>query len=315
MSVKYPLPHFCSIRVLAFLLVAAFGISVPAQAQFDRLLNKTTRKLGDELERRAVEKLSEIIARKAAEKIENEFDKMLREAMAEDAKEHNRDSSYYQPGSRYGEFLRSLNSTADLPDSYSFDLNILTEVVQEDEETETMRLYYSRSAPVFAIQTATSEKESQIILIDAGTDVTVLYQHDGDKRTAQALPNMMNLMAGMASESEIVDSNFVITKLNKKQRIAGYKCQGYEGYSGEDRYVSWFTDELDVDWSDNYGRIVQKFAPECFRKTYDEVQGVGLKSELYSGKEEKLTMSMEAKEVNIEETVINNADYDFGYEQ
>ena len=234
-------------KVLFSLLLILLMTSTSAVAQFDRLLDRTTSKLSRELERMAVEKISDVIAQKAAERIEREFDQWLMEAMAQDSATYNRDSAYYALGNSYGAFLQGLNDAADLPESYTFDLNILYEITSGNDAPENIRYYFSRDQPVLAIQTAKSQSNWQFMVMDIGNDVTVMYQHEGEKKTAQAIPNMMKMAGGLAqSQNPEFDEafNFEINKMPKKQKVAGYKCEGWEGKSEEYRFETWMTDAL-----------------------------------------------------------------------
>lgn len=292
-------------------------VASPVNAQFDKLLDRTTRKLTRELEDMAVEKISDVIAQKAAEAVEKEFDKLLMEAMKEDSAKYDRDSAYYALGNSYGQFLKGLNDAADLPESYSFDLDILYEVTTQNEKPEKMRYYFSSSQPIMGIQTAKSETNWQFVVIDVGNDVTVLYQHDGDKKTAQAIPNMMKFAGNLAqSQGADVEGEFdyEINKLPGKKRVAGYKCEGWEGKSENQRFESWMTNELGVDWKQTFGEMVSQFAGTAnYQQSWSGMEGMVMMSESYE--DDKLISSMEAQEVGKKETKFVNADYEFGYQQ
>lgn len=284
-------------------------------SQLDNLLRKTSRKLSDRIEQMAVEKLSDIIAQKAAEKVEKSFDAWLQEAIEQDTSYNPDDSTYYRAGAAYAQFLKGMNDAADLPPEYTFDLNMLTGIKSEGEDPETVRMFYSTQSAVFAMQTATSEKRTQIILIDAENDATVMYTHEGDKKTAQALPNFMKLAGSMAGQSAEEQLSYTVTPLNKRTKVAGYKCDGYELTNDEYRMETWLTDELGVDWRRHYGVLMEKFAPGEYDGAFEELDGLALRSEQFSAENGKLITSIEALEVNREETVITNADYTFGYQQ
>jgi len=261
----------------------------------------------------AVEKISDVIAQQAAEAIEKEFDKLLMEAIKEDSAKYDRDSAYYALGNSYSEFLSGLNNAADLPDEYTFDLDILYKVEMNNNNPEQIRYYFSRSEPIMGIMTAKTETNWQFILIDAGNDVTVMYQHDGDKKTAQALPNMMKLAGNLAKSQnpEVEEVDYKITKLSGKERIAGYKCEGWEGKSDDQRFETWMTEDLGIDWKDSFGEMIQQFSGNAnFEQSWSGMTGMVLKSDNYEAG--KMTSSMEAQEVSKKETRFVNADYDFG---
>ena len=266
----------------------------------------------------AIEKISEVIARKAAEKIENEFDKLLMEAMAQDSAKYNRDSAYYTMGNSYGQFLKGLNDAAEVPEQYSFDLNLLMEIASDDQEAEPIRYYLSRSEAIFGMQTAKSEDNWQFIVYDMDKDVTVLYQHDGDKKTAQALPNMMKLAAGLAQNQggEATDHlDFKINKTSRKERIAGYKCEVWEGTSEEQDFEAWITDDLGVDWSTNFSQMASQFtSSQDYSDAWEQMDGLALKSISFDGESKNIISRMEVKEVSKKAFVINNSEYTFGYE-
>ena len=263
----------------------------------------------------AIEKISDVIAQKAAERIEQEFDKMLREAVKDDSTTYNRDSAYYALGSSYGAFLQGLNDAADLPDSYTFDLNILVDVkTQVDDQPQPMRYYYSTESAIIGIQTAKTETDWQFILMDLENDVTVMYQHDGDEKTAQAIPNMIKLAAGMGQSNTEEEKEYTISPIKKKEKIAGYKCDGFEGTDGELRFEAWMTDALGIDMKDTYGKMMQQFgSANAYQTSWSSMSGMVLKSETYDNKG-ALTSSMVAKEVGKRTFIITNADYNFGNE-
>ena len=304
-----------SVFFICILLIAGLILPLQSTAQLDGLLRKTTRKLGNELERMAVEKLSDIIARKAAEKMESAFDKMLENAIQQDSSYQKDDSAYYRAGQSYAMFLKGLNDAADLPESYHFDLNILMEVASDDDKPETLRMFYSKTDPIFAVQTATSETESQIMLMDVGNDVTVLYSIDGKKKTAQALPNMMKLASGMANQQVDTSLKYTITPLKKREKIAGYVCQGYEGTYDDSRFETWLTDQLGVSWQQAQGMLISQFAPHAYNRDFKAVEGIALKSVQYEGQNGKMVASMVAKEVDQSAFELKNSEYTFGYDQ
>lgn len=297
----------------AFLVLCVAAFSPNSDAQFDRLLRQTTNKLGNELERMAIDKISDVIAQKAAERIEQEFDKMLQQAMKDDSTTYNRDSAYYALGSSYSAFLQGLNDAADLPESYTFDLNVLVDVkTKMADEPEPMRYYYSAESSIIGIQTAKSETDWQFIIMDLTNDVTVMYQHDGDEKTAQAIPNMMKFAGSMGQSNTEEPKEYVISPIKGKERIAGYKCDGFEGTDGQNKFEAWLTDALGVDMKDTYGKMMEQFgSTNAYQTTWKDMSGMILKSETYDEKGE-LISSMLAKEVDKKTFTITNADYTFG---
>jgi Domain of unknown function (DUF4412) len=297
----------------AIIVLCIVAITANSDAQINRLMRATTNKLANELERMAIEKISDVIAQKAAERIEREFDKMLQQAMKDDSTKYNRDSAYYALGSSYAAFVQGLNDAADLPESYVFDLNVLVDVKSGNNgKAESMRYYYSTSDAIIGVQTAKSETNWQFLIMDLTNDVTVMYQHDGDKKTAQALPNMMKLAAGLSGSNIEEKQEYRVTPLKGKQRIAGYKCDGFEGTNGDVKFEAWLTDALDVNMKETYSKMVQQFgSSDAYLSAWEDMSGMVLKSEAYNEKGE-LISSMLAKEVGKRTFTIKNADYTFG---
>ena len=304
-------PNFFTFLACVALLLSPMD----SDAQLDRLINRTTSKLSREIERMAVEKISDVIAEKAAQRIESEFDKLLMAAMEEDSATYDRDSAYYEMGSRYAAFLDGLNDAADLPESYTFDLDILYEMSQNDDDPENIRYYFSRSEPIFGMQTATSAEDWQFIVIDVGNDVTVMYRHEGDKKTAQAIPNMMKLAGGLAkSTNENLEEEFDydVRKTGKKERIAGYRCEHWEGSNNQDkRFEAYMTRDLEVDWKSTMGEVMQNFSgSSAFQENWEGMEGMVLKS--MSFEEGEQISSMEAKEIGRKSFTVVNSEYSFG---
>ena len=299
----------------SFLL--AFVLVLPtSQAQFDQLLKRTSDKLADEVTRMAVEKLSDIIAQKAAEQIERKFDEMLMKAMEDDStyqSSYNRDSAMYRMGQDYAAFLNGLNDAADLPEEYNFDVNMLVEVITENDEPQNMRMYFSRTEAIFAIQTATSETESQLILMDFDKDVMVMYKDANGEKTAQAVPNVMKFAGKMANSADVEPTDYTITPIKGKQKIAGFKCYGYEGVSEEDKFEAWMTDDLDIEWQQTFGNAMQNFASaNIYNEKWEEMKGVALSQKIFDAKTGELETSFLTKEVKANRITVVNADYSFG---
>ena len=305
-----------SLFALLFIALSAFPDSASGQL-VDKLMRRTSQKLANEVERMAVEKLSDIIAEQATKQIEKKFDELLMSALESDStrnSDYNRDSAMYRMGASYGAFLQGLNDAADLPETYQFDINMLVEMTNEGDDPQNMRMYYSRTQPIFGVQTAASETNSQLVVMDFEKDVMVMYHDDNGEKTAQAIPNVMKFTSSLAGKVEVDSAdNYTITPIKKTQKIAGFKCYGYEGVSDKHRFEAWMTDELDIEWRETFGAMMKDFAStDVYNDTWGELKGVALKQDMYDRSTDSITSSMLVKEVDTNKVTITNADYSFG---
>lgn len=304
-------------RIIVFILLIVIAQLWPVEmyGQFDRILKRTGQKLEHEIERMAVEKASDIIARQIAKKMEESFDEWLREAAEKDTSFHYEegDSSAYRMGRAYGDFLRGMNDAADLPPSYHFDIQLLVEIQQGKEDPEQMLMLFSKSEPVFAMQTSSGKDQTQIILMDIERDATVLYTEEDGKKSGQAIPSFSSL-AGAGNQE--LEREFHFSPTGKTEKIAGYHCKGYEGYSVEHAFEFWNTDDLDINWNESFAAIMEKFGGSSYAENYKELKGVTLKSLSWekSDKKKKDVTRWETLEVITKAYEIVNADYSFGYQ-
>ena len=143
-----------------------------------------------------------------------------------------------------------------------------------------------------------------------------LYQHEGDKKSAQALPNMMKLAASMANNNEdMAGFDYEINKTSKKERVAGYKCDIWEGKSDEQDFEAWITKDLGVDWSSNFSQVASQFTSNSsYAEAWKKMEGLALKSITYDGETKNISSTMVVTEVSKKAFAIDNSEYTFGYE-
>ena len=289
-----------------------FGSHMAEAQVFKRILNETTRKAGQEIENMAVRKVSDLVARKIAQSVESAFDQMIREAMESDSNYVNKsdvpDSVYYSAGTKYAEFLRGMNDAANVPDVYSFDLNIVAET-DDGSKPHEVKMFYSETQAILGIEQMEKEKVN-LMVMDLENDVMVMYTTDKKgKKTAQALPSMMKFGSSIANKYDDDEAEFKRTK--DVETVAGYPCVKYILKSKSATSQFFATDKIGIDWKDSYGDALKQFSPTTFRKGMDTMRGMVLKSIYTEKKKSKKVHTFEAREVNKEKTQITNSEWSF----
>lgn len=294
-----------------FLTLVFCGLGIQSQAQFNKVLRRTTQKLEREIERRAVEKASDIIAREIADAMEREFDEWLEEAAKRDTSSHYQegDSSNYRSSQNYQDFLASMNREVDVPESYSFDIALHVEIEEKGEDPQQMLLYLSRDEPIFGMQTAAEKGETQIFVMDSERDAIIMYKEDKKGKTAQAIPSFNGLISSQVEEQL---GEYHIEKTGKKETVAGYNCIGYKGSSEDYNFEFYTTDALGITWDKGFGPLMQKFGGEAYVSEFNKVEGMSLKSFSWEKSNDKKVTRWETLEVDKGGKEILNADYDFG---
>ena len=305
--------HFNIIVVWLFAML----IYVPSDAQ--GLLNRVLKRSKDKIERGVedmlVEKASEAISRKIYRSMSDAFDKMIYDAAKQDSayQANYSDSVAIKYGTLADNWMARMNEAVDLPEAYSFDRTLLIETTSGNDESE-MTMYVSTTSPLLAIEQMEGS-DVRIIVIDTEKDVTVLYMTDKKgKKTAQAIPNMMGLAGAMVqtqnAQGDTEDYTFRATGNSKM--VAGYSCEEYEGENDEYLSTFYLTDELDVDWKDVFGGMIQRFAGSSYDDAAFGAKGFMLESHGQHKNKKKEKNSWVTKEVRMTGITITNADYEFG---
>ncbi len=282
------------------------------QAQIlDRVLKRTTDKLVNRAEDMVVEKASDALSRILVNKMEREIDKVL---MAEYEKqdsvaEANGETPRYP---NYDAFLSSMNRAADVPESYEFDLLLITEVTEGKDKPQDMVYYLDRDGEVTAFETIEKNGKKTMMLLDMKQDLSIIYTEEDGKRTAQAIPSMFSWAGAAAkqnAEENEVEYDFRAT--GKKKKVAGYRCEEYEITHEDGKSRCYVTTELDFSWSDAFGQMMAKMVSEKTMEQFSKMEdGMALESINYD-KKNKQDSHWLTKEVKQEAFTLDNSQYQF----
>lgn len=273
------------------------------------ILKETKRKAQREVENMVIEKASEMIAREIAKSLEKSIDNMFQE-MQDSIRRNSEDTLDYDGALRtYYAYLNSLNETVDLPDEYTFDLTLVTETSGHNE-ARPAKMHFSGSESIFAIEQEESSKTNSLIIMDLERDAMILYNEEKGKKTAQVIPSL-TFFTHTTKYSGYED--VIINKTGGKKTIAGYECQEFSGESEQFDFTYYSTDKLGVQWSNNYGKLVQQVAPSVYDEQVKQMNGMVLESiTVEKGKKKPTEMIWTTTEVLKRKLVIKNSDYTFG---
>lgn len=300
------------------ILILGIAIAIPAQGQglLNRVLKRSKDKIEQGVEDMLVEKASDAISRKIYRSMSDAFDKMIYDAAKQDSayQANYGDSVAIKYGQLADNWMARMNEAVDLPDSYAFDRTLLIETTSGKDVNE-MKMYLSSGSPLLGIEQEEGS-DIRLIVIDTEKDVTVLYMTDKKgKKTAQAIPNMMRFAGAMASsyQADSMDHmDYTFESTGKTRQVAGYTCQEYVGESEEYESTFYITEELDVDWKEVFGGMIERFAGSTYDNKALKTNGFMLESHSQHKKKKKDTSSWITKEVKKEGPTILNADYEFG---
>ena len=299
-------------RLILATLVVAFVVPVQAQL-LKRVLKESTRKAEREIGNMVVNKASDIIARKITQSAENVFDQMIRDAMENDSTYRNDgsvpDSVYYRSGQKFGQFMRGMYNSVELPAKYEFDISMLVETYHGKQKPKEMWMHLSKGKPHFAIEQHEGKTHS-IMFFDIEKDVVVMYSEKNGKKTYKALSGMMNSFSGLSSSNQDKFEPMNFKASGKNKTIAGYNAKEYTGENKTERVVAYFSTEVPVEWNDTFGGFVRKMAPTMYRDDMKLAEGMALESVTTEKKKPKTEYHYTTKKVLEQTFVIDNSEYE-----
>ncbi len=302
----------CLIVSLSLLLFLSFIPMGHGQGILNRVLKRSKDKIEDKVEQAIVEKASEAIARQVYRSMSDAFDKMLRDAWEADSSSYadrEGDSGNYAEWA--ATWMQRMNEAVDLPPSFSFDMRADV-IIEDGKEKNQVILYLSATEPIFAMEQM-EKKEKRIFLIDGEKDVVVLYMEDSKgNKTAQAIPNMISTVASIGRQQAESNDDFHFEKMNKTKKIAGYNSEGYRAWDEEYESEFYLTTELDIDWRDAFGGMVEKFSGSGSFSDQPMMNGFLMESHTIPKKKPKDKTSWLTQKVDNDTFTIQNADYTFG---
>jgi len=289
-----------------------------SEAQFLKDVARSAKnKLARKIENKVVETLAEEIARRAFRPINDVMDDWIRENMKRDSTYAglSDDSLAIIMQDNYGTILNSMNKAADVPDNYSFDYS-MDITVTDDKDVHEMKMFLSEKSGVIGIEQYDG-KEKQMMVMDIDKDIIVIYTLD--KKEAQALPGMMSFGAAFANSAVPEHKEFKVTKKGGSKNIAGYSATEFEVVNEDFISNIWVSNKVPFDWSDSYGKLVERFSPKSFQNAQDQfgngmmlestTKEFGKKKGKYKSESHWLTTNISEKEMTID-----NKAYSFGYD-
>ena len=273
-----------------------------------KVLDRSKDKLERKIENKVVEKLSDEIARMAFKPINSAMDSMLRSSYEE---EQGGNVDWEKSGESYSEFLNNLNKSANVPEEYTFNIQVDAEMKDYEKEKHDILWLYSTEHKYMGIEQKEG-KTKTLIVIDNENDVMVMYTDEDGNRTAQALPSMMKFATSYVNQQNVETNqnyNMTFTKLDKTKKIAGYESQGYEFESEEEKGDAWVALKFPVDFFGIFSNAYAQFMPKTYSETFEGTKGMIMASEYKNKKDKKLKSSYKVKKIREQERTINNAEW------
>jgi hypothetical protein len=295
-------------KVLIFFVAVLLAGNVDAQI-LKGILKEGKKKAKREVENMIVRKASDMIAAEITKSLEGAIDNMFKQW--QDSIRLNSEDTLDYEGARnaYFAFLTNMNESVDLPKSYAFDLTLVTETSEDNREA---LMHFSEEQAVFGIgQEENGDK--MLIVLDLERDATILYQENrkGEK-TAQVLPSLRAFAAMGTSNTEF--KQVTIEKTGGSKTVAGYSCEEFQGESEDIRFTYYVAQDLDIEWNNSYGALIEQVAPSVYEEQIEKVNGMILESittEKMKNKKKEKPVVWTTVEVIKELTQISQADYTF----
>ena len=282
-----------SLKTVCLLLLATCFLSTPQQAEAQivkDILRKASRSLENKAEDMIAEALAEAVARQLQKKIDNYFDDLARETYRQDSirRIENGDTLRYRNYQEMmSEMLSGMNNSADILDEYEFDL-ILDVEIASGKEVDESKFFYTKDQAVFAVEQPDEKNGTSLMLFDLDNNVIVLFNEDKKgKKTAQALPWILDMGAVIAASEEQGYTPNNIVKTGQKKMIAGYDCDQYTGETEEENFEFYASPALTEFWQNSMGQFMQRFTSYEYTSELQKIDGMILASISSKKDEEK----------------------------
>lgn len=274
-------------------------------AQF---LKKVMSKAQDKLENRIEDELSEKIANEIAARLYKPIDAAFEDLWtASFPKDSTGQVDWEALDESYSEMMLALDKSADLPESYTYDIALEIESKDFSGDKSTSIMYLSKAGNSMAIKQLESDKKAvnQLVVIDYENDIIAMY--DTEEKTGQAIGNMLGMAATIAIDTE---NEMIIEKTGKSKSLLDYKCQEYKSESEKEKMKFYMAEDFPIDWKESYNGFMEKFAPNLYRDNLSKIEGMILKSETEL-KSKKKKSSWKVKEIDEQGMTIQNSNYTF----
>lgn len=283
------------LKAVCLLFLATCFITVPqrAEAQIVKdILRKASRSLENKAEDMIAEALAEAVARQLQKKIDNYFDDLARETYRQDSinRVENGDTLRYKNYQEMmSDMLGNMNDNSAILDEYEFDLSLDVEI-SSGKEVDDSRFFYTKDKAVFGVEQNDGKEGTSLMLFDLDNNVIVLFNEDKKgKKTAQALPWLLDMGAVVAAGEEQGLSPTNIKKTGQQKMIAGYNCDEYIGETEKNILEFYATPDLAEYWENSMGQFMQRFTSYEYNNELQKIDGMVLASVNKKKKEEKKT--------------------------
>ena len=302
-------------KVLYLLFLFSISFATNSNAQlWEKFKKKTKDKISERVIDKVENEISEDIANRAMKNLDNLYENLWRksynEANGEDLNEAEFEEMISTMGDDLNEALGELNKAADVPDQYVF--NIIVDYTSLDENGNQVRseMYFSRTEGIMGIRAITDDKES-IIVMDAENDLMVIYNDNGRKKTAQAIPAMFTMTSALAMTSEeAITYRMPLSPTGRTKNIAGYRSKEYIGEDEDRTYTIYMSSELPFDWRNSYGELLKSIVPAMYDENEQKFEGMMMKS-IDRNKDSGKESHWEVNKISKLRTSIVKSDYEF----
>lgn len=301
------------IRLLFLPLTVLFCLPSSYGQLFKRLGNRVVDKIERKVEDKVVEEVSEEIANRAMRPIDDAIDAMFREQYKETYGKEYDDSEYKgDPEARAAAMqgiMSAMYGNVELPASYEFSNQISVEVYDYgSSKPNKMLLMIGKDGATMGFK---NMDEKQLMVMDIDKDQFAIF--NDENKTVMAMSGVFTMASAMAAyPSEEMPEKFKFEKTNKTKKILGYQAQQYKTESEEDKSEFYMTEDLPVDWSALYAKLLKKMAAN-FSYTQDgqgeEVpKGMLLEAKTVRKKDKKESKWI-VTDISTSTTVITTSDY------
>jgi len=304
-----------SIRIYLLAIVIVITSVNESYAQLlNRLKKRTMDKIENRIEEKVVEEVSEEIARRAMMPVDKAFESLLRQSYrkeyGEEYSDEQIDSMMNSVGTNYTQFLESMNTTADVPPSYTFDFQMTIETKEDKGDKQEMNMWIGSEDAVLGIQQ--QEDLNSFIIMDMKNDIVVLYSDTNGKKTAQAIPSVMSIAGALlTSSSEFQDEmdKMTIEGPGKAKNIQGYSASLYKIETTETMSEYYVSTEVPFSLHENFYDNMTQYAPLMYNSKMKSMKGMMLEGTTYD-KQTKKKSYYKTKNIKEKTVIIENDNYE-----
>jgi hypothetical protein len=287
-----------SLFFLVIIITLISTISLDAQL-FGKIVDRTKNKIENKVENAIADRIAEEISNRAVRKVDQVFDSMFQQSYEADS------ADWADLGKSYGDFLTEMNKAANLPASYQFDVELEIEVEDYNKEKTKMNMMLSNTKGIFGIRQL-DDGAYQTIVVDTEQDIVALYNEQ--KKTVQALPNMMKFAGAMVKSQTIKNEFVALEKTSKTKKSLGYVCQEWKGENEKEKVKAYMAEDFPISWNESFGTMMKDFMPKDYQENMMKVKGFLLESENVL-KEGNKKSKWKTKKVILDVAVIDNSTY------